>query len=41
LGLMQVFFLVFVELSQEEAKSLEKEVDKGGIKVMALPIGIL
>ena len=41
MGLKEVFLLVFVELSQEEAKQLEQEVDKSGIKVIVLPIGIL
>jgi predicted dehydrogenase len=30
-----------VELSPEEAKQLEKEVEKNGVKVTVLPVGIL
>jgi hypothetical protein len=41
LGLKEIVFLVFVELSQEEAKPLEQEVDRAGIKVVVLPVGIL
>lgn len=41
LGLKEIVFLVFVELSQEEAKPLEQEVERAGIKVIALPVGIL
>jgi hypothetical protein len=41
LGLKEVVFLVFVELSQEEAKPLEQEVERSGIKVIVLPVGIL
>jgi hypothetical protein len=41
MGLKEVAFLVFVELSEEEAKQLEKEVDKNGVKVAVLPVGIL
>lgn len=41
LGLTEVVFLVFIELSQEEAKPLEQIVDKPGIKVIVLPVAIL
>jgi hypothetical protein len=41
MGLTEVAFLVFVELSEAEAKQLEKEVDKDGVKVTVLPVGIL
>jgi hypothetical protein len=41
LGLKEIVFLVFVELSQEEAKQLEQEVNRSGIKVVVLPVGIL
>ncbi|MCI0471376.1 MAG: AAA-like domain-containing protein [Candidatus Aminicenantes bacterium] len=41
LGLKEIVFLVFVELSQEEAKPLEQTVDRGGIKVITLPVAIL
>jgi hypothetical protein len=41
MGLKEVFLLVFVELSTEEAKQLEQEVDKSGIKVIVLSVGIL
>jgi hypothetical protein len=41
MGLKEVFLLVFVELSQEDAKPLEQEVDKSGIKVTVLPVAIL
>ncbi len=41
LGLKEITYLVFVELNEEEAKQLEQEVDKPGIKVIVLSIGIL
>jgi hypothetical protein len=41
LGLKEIALLVFVELSEEEAKQLEQEVDKPGIKVIVLSVGIL
>jgi hypothetical protein len=41
MGLKEIVFLVFVELSQEEAKQLEKEVEKYEIKVIVIPVGIL
>ena len=41
MGLKEVFLVVFVELSQEEAKPLEQEVEQDGIKVAVLPVGIL
>jgi hypothetical protein len=41
LGLKEITYLVFVELNEEEAKQLEREVDKPGIKVIVLSIGIL
>ena len=39
--LKEIFLLEFVELSEKDAKQLEQEVDKSGIKVTVLPIGIL
>jgi hypothetical protein len=33
IGLKEIFFLVFVELTEEEAKQLEKEIEKNGVKV--------
>ena len=41
MGLKEVAFLVFVELSEAEAKQLQKEVVKDGVKVTVLPVGIL
>jgi hypothetical protein len=41
MGLKEVYLLVFVELSPEEAKQLEKEIEKQGVTVIVLPIGIL
>ncbi|MCI0470152.1 MAG: AAA-like domain-containing protein [Candidatus Aminicenantes bacterium] len=41
LGLKEIVFLVFVELSGEEAKPLELVVDRSGIKVITLPVAIL
>jgi hypothetical protein len=41
MGLQEVAFLVFVEVTPEEAKQLEKVVDRNGVKVTVLPIGIL
>ncbi|MGE5343271.1 MAG: hypothetical protein ACM3SY_17520 [Candidatus Omnitrophota bacterium] len=41
LGLTEIVYLVFVELSEEDAKQLEQAVEKGGIKVIVVPVGIL
>ncbi|HLP58087.1 MAG TPA: AAA-like domain-containing protein [Candidatus Deferrimicrobium sp.] len=41
LALKEIAYLVFVELGREEAKQLEQEVDKNGVKVIVLSIGIL
>ena len=41
LGLKNVALLVFIELTPAEAKQLEKEVEKNGVKVTVLPVGIL
>jgi hypothetical protein len=41
MGLKEIFLLEFVELSEEDAKQLEQEVDKSGIKVIVLPVAIL
>lgn len=41
MGLQEVAFLVFVEVTPPEAKQLEKVVEKNGVKVTVLPIGIL
>jgi hypothetical protein len=41
MGLKEIYLLEFVELSEEDAKQLEQQVDKSGIKVIVLPIGIL
>ncbi|MDQ1351345.1 MAG: hypothetical protein QG657_1647 [Acidobacteriota bacterium] len=41
LGLKEIAFLVFVELSEAEAKQLEKVVEKNNVKVTVLPVGIL
>jgi len=41
MGLKEILFLVFVELKEEELKDLEQEIDKSGIKVIVIPVGIL
>ena len=41
LGLTEIVYLVFVELSEEDAKQLEQVVDRSGIKVIVVPVGIL
>ena len=41
LGLKEIVFLVFVELSEEEAKQLEKEIEIDGVNVVVLAVGIL
>jgi hypothetical protein len=41
LNLKEIAFLVFVELSPAEAKQLEMQVEKNGVKVTVLPVGIL
>jgi hypothetical protein len=40
-GLKEISFVVFVELSPAEVKQLEKVVEKNGVNVTVLPIGIL
>jgi len=40
-GLKEISFVVFVELSPAESKQLEKVVEKNGVNVTVLPIGIL
>ncbi|NIM80923.1 MAG: hypothetical protein GTN53_21560 [Candidatus Aminicenantes bacterium] len=41
LGLKEIVLLIFVELSEEEVKELEQEIEKPGIKVIVIPIGVL
>jgi hypothetical protein len=41
LGLKEIVLLVFVELKEEEVKELEQEIEKSGIKVIIIPIGLL
>ncbi len=41
LGLKEIVLLVFVELKEEEVKELEQEIQKPGIKVIVIPIGVL
>lgn len=41
LGLTEIVFLVFVELTIEEAKQLKQDEEKNGIKVLVVPIAIL
>ncbi|MCX6583352.1 MAG: AAA-like domain-containing protein [Candidatus Aminicenantes bacterium] len=41
MGLQEVACIVFVEVTPAEAKQLEKVVDKNGVKVTVLPVGIL
>jgi hypothetical protein len=41
MGLKEIVFLVFVELKEEEIKKLEQEIEKPGIKVIVIPIGVL
>jgi hypothetical protein len=41
LGLNEIVFLVFLELNEEEVKELEQEIEKPGIKVIVIPIGLL
>jgi hypothetical protein len=41
MGLQEVACIVFVEVTPPEAKQLEKVVDKNGVKVTVLPVGIL
>ena len=40
MGLKEIYFLVFVELTPEEAKQLEQDVEKEDIKVVVIAIGI-
>ncbi|UCH92351.1 MAG: AAA-like domain-containing protein [Candidatus Aminicenantes bacterium] len=41
LGLKEIVLLVFVELKEEEVKELDQEIEKPGIKVIVIPIGVL
>ncbi|MGE5340080.1 MAG: AAA family ATPase [Candidatus Omnitrophota bacterium] len=41
LGLTEITYLVFVELSEDEAKPLEQKIDQSGILVTVIPVGIL
>jgi hypothetical protein len=41
LGLKEIVLLIFVELSEEEVKELEQEIEKPGINVIVIPIGVL
>ena len=41
LGLEEIVYLVFVELNEEEVKKLEQEIEKPGIKVIVVPVGVL
>jgi hypothetical protein len=41
LGLKEIFLLEFVELKEEEVKELEQEVEREGVRVIVIPIGIL
>jgi len=41
IGLKEISFVVFVEVTPAEAKQLETEVEKNDVKVTVLPVGIL
>ena len=41
LGLKEIFYLVFVELPEEDAKELDQVIERPGIKVISIPIAIL
>jgi hypothetical protein len=41
LGLKEIVLPVFVELKEEEAKELDREIKKQGIKVKVIPVGVL
>jgi hypothetical protein len=41
MGLKDVALIEFVELTPTEAKQLEKMVEKNGVNVTVLPVGIL
>jgi hypothetical protein len=41
LGLKEIVYLVFVELGEEEVKELEQEIERPGIKIIVIPIGVL
>jgi hypothetical protein len=41
LGLKEIVYLVFVELKEEEAKELDQVIEKPGINVISIPIGLL
>jgi hypothetical protein len=41
LGLKEIVYLVFVELKEEEVKELDQVIEKPGINVISIPIGLL
>ena len=41
MGLSEIVLLVFVELNEDEVKELDQEIEKPGIKVIVIPVGIL
>lgn len=41
LGLKEIFYLVFVEIKEEEAKELDQVIERPGIKVISIPIALL
>ncbi len=41
LGLKEIVYLVFVELMEEEVKELEQEIQRPGLKIIVIPIGVL
>jgi hypothetical protein len=41
LGLQEIVYLVFVELSEEEVKELEQAIEKPGLKIIVISIGVL
>jgi len=40
LGLKEIVYLVFVELKEEEVKKLAQEIERPGIKVISIPVGV-
>jgi len=41
LGLKEIVYVVFAELKAEEIKKLAQEIEKPGIRVIVIPIGVL
>jgi hypothetical protein len=39
--LYEIVYLVFVKLGEKEVKELEQEIERPGLKIIPIPIGVL